>query len=423
MSIDPQVIHAETHGEIGYILQRHVEEVLQRWSTRAAQEQPHAKRVHHDVLLNKLFDFLKTLGRSLAEAQNPDGAPHRLIAAIHGEQRWESGWSLAELIRDYQILRLVILEFLEENLERPLDHREVLAIGLVLDEAISTSTAMYMKGRDDHIREIQEQRAKEAEQLQQRLRDQADALREANRRKSEYLAVLAHELRNHLAPIRNGIQILKLKSAPDPDLQWPHDIIERQVEQMSRIVDDLLDTSRINLAKLKLEKQQTDLTTIVKRAIEVARPFIDAKKHQFTVALPSELIYLEVDVGRMTQVFVNLLTNAAKYTDDGGQVWLSAQRQGDEAVVKLRDSGIGIPADMLARIFDPFAQDEHSNEHAPGGLGIGLTLARSLVDLHGGRIQVFSAGRGQGAEFVVHLPTAVAVNHPMPDEKTQATTG
>ncbi|HYV39281.1 MAG TPA: ATP-binding protein [Gemmataceae bacterium] len=418
MSVDPQVIHAEVHVEIGGILQRHVNVILERWSKRAAQEQPHAQRVHHDVLLNRLVDLLVTLGQSLAESQAPHNGRHRKIASIHGEQRWENGWSLSELIRDFQILRLVVLEYLEESLNRSLTHREAMAVGLVLDEAIAASAVMYMKGRDDHIRELEEKRAEEDRQMHQRLREQAEALRDADRRKNEYLAMLAHELRNPLAPVRNAIQVLKLKAPADPELQWPREVIERQVQQMSSMIDDLFDVSRISLGKVKLTKQPTDLTAIVSRAVEIARPFIDAKKHQLTVTLPPGNVRLDADVSRMTQVLVNLLTNAAKFTDEGGRIWLSAECIHDELVLKVRDSGIGISAEVLPRIFDAFTQEERSMDRAQGGLGIGLTLARTLVDLHGGRIQASSAGRGQGSEFAIYLPIANIPSNPTPKDST-----
>jgi signal transduction histidine kinase/ActR/RegA family two-component response regulator len=403
MSVDPQVIRAEAHVEIGELLELHVSEVLQRWSERAAKEQPTAKRVHHAVLLNQLTEFLKTLGRSLAESEQPNNYQHCLLASFHGEQRWETGWSLTELIRDYQILRLVIVDFLEESLDRPLGYREVLAIGLALDEAIGASVVMYVKGRDEYLRQLEEKRAEDDKKTQEILRQQAEALRQADRRKNEYLAMLAHELRNPLAPVRNAIQILRLKTPADSELLWPREVIERQVRQMSRMIDDLLDISRITLGKVKLEKQPVEVPTVVTRAVEIARPLIDAKKQQLAVALPSEPVWLEVDVDRMVQVLVNLLTNAAKYTDDGGQIWLTVVRQGEEVSFSVRDNGIGIPEDLLTRVFDAYTQEDHLPQRAQGGLGIGLTLARTIVNLHGGKIEALSAGRGRGSEFVVHL--------------------
>jgi signal transduction histidine kinase/CheY-like chemotaxis protein len=404
MSIDPQVIRSEAHTEIGNILQRDAGIVLERWGRRAAEEQPNAKRVHHAVLLDHLRDFLHTLGRSLSESENPHTCEHCLSAANHGEQRWESGWSLLEVVRDYQILRLVVLDYLEESLDRPLGYREVLAIGLALDEAIAASVVQYVRGRDEYLQELEEKRAQDNEVVQQRLREQAEALQQADQRKNEFLAMLAHELRNPLAPVRNAIQILRLKGPPDPELQWARDLIDRQVQHMASMVDDLLDVSRIARGKIKLEKEPVELATVAARAVEMVRPLADSRKHQVTVALPDEPVWLEADPHRLVQVLTNLLTNAAKYTDEGGQIWLTAERQGDEVAIMVRDTGIGIAADLLPRLFFPFTQEERLPDRAQGGLGIGLSLVRSLVDLHGGRVRVFSAGRGQGSEFVLHLP-------------------
>jgi signal transduction histidine kinase len=403
MSVEPHVIRSEPHTEIGNLLQQNAGIVLELWSRRAAEEQPHAKRVHHEVLLDDIRALLQTLGRSL-ESQDPHTRQHCLPASNHGEQRWETGWSLPEVVRDYQILRLVIVDFLEETLDRPLGHREVLAIGLALDEAIAASVVMYVKGRDKYQHELEEKRAAENRQVQQRLREQAEALQEADRHKNEFLAMLAHELRNPLAPVRNAVQILRLKGSPDPELQWASELIDRQVQHMACMVDDLLDVSRIARGKVKLEKEPVELATVVTRAVEMVRPLVDARKHRATVALPPEPVWLEADPSRLVQVLANLLTNAAKYTDEGGQIWLTAERQGDEVVIKVRDTGIGIPADLLPRLFDPFTQEERLPDRAQGGLGIGLSLVRSLVDLHGGRVQATSAGRGQGSEFMLHLP-------------------
>jgi signal transduction histidine kinase/ActR/RegA family two-component response regulator len=406
MSVDPQLIRSEPHTEIGNLLERNVGIIIDRWSRRAVQEQPHAARTHHAVLVDHLQEFLSTVGRCLAASQDPDNDEHRVSATAHGEQRWEAGWSLPEVVRDYQILRLVVLDFLEESLDRPLGCREVLAIGLALDEAIGASVAMYVKGRERHLRRLEEERAQENEQSQQRLQQQAAALRDADRRKNEFLAILAHELRNPLAPIRNATEVLRLQDLPDPNVRWAQELIERQVHQLSHMVDDLLDVSRIALGKIRLQKETVALKSIVDRAIETTQPLIDARGHRLTVSMPPESVWLEADALRLTQVLVNLLTNAAKYTDERSNIWLSARRERDEVIIKVRDTGIGIRPELLTRVFDPFVQDDRLSERASGGLGIGLSLVRSLIDLHGGRVQAFSDGPGQGSEFVVHLPLA-----------------
>jgi signal transduction histidine kinase/ActR/RegA family two-component response regulator len=404
MSVHSQEIRSEPHTEIGDLLQHHVTTVIERWSRQAVAEQPHAQRVHHSVLLNQLPDFLRMLGRSLMEPKEPDTRQHCLAALSHGEQRWEAGWSLPEVVRDYQILRLVILDFLEETLERPLGYREVLAIGLALDEAIAVSVTTFVNSRDEHLRQLEENRVEEAKQVQLRLQEQTAALQEADRRKNEFLAMLAHELRNPLAPIRNAVQILHRKGSPEPEPRWAREVIERQVEQMTRMVEDLLDVSRITQGKLKLQKEPVELARVVARAVEMVRPLLDARRHRLTVQVPSDPLWLEADPPRLVQVVGNLLTNAAKYTNEGGEISLTAERQESEAILKVKDSGIGIPAELLPRLFEPFMQEERSLDRENGGLGIGLALVRSLVDLHGGRVQAFSGGRGQGSEFVVCLP-------------------
>lgn len=406
MSVDSQQIRSESHLEIGNLLQWSVDPVLERWTQQAAAEQPNAKRVHHAVLLNQLRELLQSIGRSLIETEERHTNQHCLRASHHGEQRWETGWSLVEVIRDYQILRVVIMDFLEERLERPLGYREVLAIGLALDEAIAASMVTYVNSRDAAMQEAQEKNAEESRKTQERLREQAEELQQADRRKNEFLATLSHELRNPLAPVRNALQVLKLKGPSDPDMQWAREVIERQVQQMAGMVDDLLDVSRIARGKVKLDKLPVELSTIVARATETAQPLIDARKHRLTVTLPPEPVWLEADAPRLVQVVANLLTNAAKYTDVGGKIWLVAETQNEEVIVRVRDTGIGIPADLLPRVFTPFTQEERFPDRAQGGLGIGLALVRSLVDLHGGRVQALSAGRDLGSEFVIHLPAS-----------------
>jgi signal transduction histidine kinase len=404
MSVDPEAIRSESYYEIGALLQQQAGELLERWSRRAVEEQPNAKRVHHSVMLDHLYELLRTLGTSLAESEDELTCKHRLSALIHGEQRWEAGWSLPELIRDFQILRLVILDFLEESLDRPIDYREVLAIGLALDEAIAASVAMYVKGRDEHLRQIEERRAEEAKQAHQSLQEHAEALQKADRRKNEFLAVLSHELRNPLAPMRNAVDILKLKIPAESELHFAQDVIDRQIQQMSRIIDDLLDVSRITLGKLRLNKEPVDAATVVATAAMLMQPFVESRNHQLILDVAPEPIWLDADAARLTQVVGNLLTNAAKYTNEGGQIWLTVVRQGDQALIKVRDDGVGISAELLPLIFEPYIQGEHLLDQGQGGLGIGLALVRCLVEMHGGTVTVTSPGRGQGSEFVVNLP-------------------
>jgi CheY-like chemotaxis protein/two-component sensor histidine kinase len=230
------------------------------------------------------------------------------------------------------------------------------------------------------------------------------ALKESDRRKDEFLAMLAHELRNPLAPIRSAAQVLRVKGSTLPELQWARDVIDRQVQQMTRLIDDLLDVSRITRGKIELRKEQVDLATVVSSAVEASRPLIEKWGHQLTVMIPEEPVHLDADLTRLSQALSNLLNNAAKYTDKGGQIWLTAERQSDHVLIRVKDTGIGIPTEMLPRIFEMFKQVDRSLERSEGGLGIGLTLVQRLVEMHGGSVEAHSPGVGQGSEFVLRLP-------------------
>jgi signal transduction histidine kinase len=242
--------------------------------------------------------------------------------------------------------------------------------------------------------------------LEQRTRE----LIAADRQKDAFLATLAHELRNPLAPIRNAVHIMQLKSPPEPDLQWGLDVIDRQLQQMTRLIDDLLDISRITQNVLELRRERLDLGAVLNMAVETSRPLIEDAGHAFAVTLPPEPVALDADPIRLAQVISNLLNNASKYTEWGGHIWLTAERQGNEAVVTVRDTGGGIPAEVLPHVFDMFMQGDRSRDPAQSGLGIGLSLAKRIVELHGGTITAHSDGPGHGSTFTVRLP---AVHEPL----------
>lgn len=229
-------------------------------------------------------------------------------------------------------------------------------------------------------------------------------LREADLRKDEFLATLAHELRNPLAPISNSLHLLRLSRDLDPAVSRVREIMERQVSHLVRLVDDLLEVSRITRGKIELRKETVELAGIIDGAVETTRPLIESSAHQLAIAVPPEPITISADPLRLMQVVANLLTNAAKYTDRGGQIWLAARREGDEAVISVRDTGLGIPHEMLGHVFDMFSQVDRTLNRSQGGLGIGLTLAKSFVQMHGGSIEAHSDGPGQGSEFVVRIP-------------------
>ena len=233
-------------------------------------------------------------------------------------------------------------------------------------------------------------------------------LRDADRRKDEFLATLAHELRNPLAPVRNAVQILHLMDQPTRELAWAREVIERQVRVMARLIDDLMDVSRINQGRIELRREPVELSKVLEWALEASKPQIDEFGHRLVLDLPPKPVMLDADLTRLSQVFMNLLTNAAKYTDGGGLIEMRAQLTGCEVEVRVKDNGIGMPADALNNVFVMFAQTEDAVARSRGGLGIGLSLAKRLIEMHGGRIEARSSGPGRGSEFVVCLPTLSA---------------
>ncbi|HXT57288.1 MAG TPA: ATP-binding protein [Pirellulales bacterium] len=407
MSVDPQTIRAEAHERLGRLVQENAAAIIECWRIRALDEQPHADRTHERALLDHLRELLAAIGRSL-QVDEREGSSHVKQAIQHGLQRWNVGWSLPELVRDYQILRLVLLDFLEDSLVRPLHSREVMAIGLALDEAISASVITYVNNRDEHLRELEQDRVQHEkriqEQVEESLRRQAERLKEADRRKNEFLALLGHELRNPLGAMSNALELTKILDIGDPDHRGAQQIVERQLHQMERLVDDLLDISRITRGSFELRREMLSWNAVMQQAVSAVRPLIDAHGHKLEVRLLESEVAFYGDPARLQQVLSNLLINAAKYTPRGGRIALSAECDGGQILVRVRDSGIGISAEMLPRVFDMFTQVDGARVHSEGGLGLGLALAQSLVRLHGGTIEAFSDGPGQGSEFVVRLP-------------------
>ena len=235
-----------------------------------------------------------------------------------------------------------------------------------------------------------------------------EQLRENDRRKDEFLATLAHELRNPLAPLRNGLQIMRLSSDPGAVAEAKN-MMERQLLQMVRLVDELLDLSRINLGKVELRKEPVELITVLQNALEVSRPVIEQARQELVISIAPEPIFIEADTTRLAQVFINLLNNASKYTDEGGRIDLIASCVDGEVVVVVKDNGIGIPATYIPHVFEMFAQVQQRLEKSNGGLGIGLSIVKRLVEMHGGKVEVHSAGAGFGSEFVVRLRVLMAL--------------
>ncbi|MHB8974062.1 MAG: PAS domain-containing hybrid sensor histidine kinase/response regulator [Pirellulaceae bacterium] len=263
-----------------------------------------------------------------------------------------------------------------------------------------------------NIRDISERR-----RMEEQLQKQAEALADMHRRKDEFLAMLSHELRNPLAPISNAVQLLRLQENEGHLQQQARTIIERQTVHLTRLVDDLMEMSRITTGRIHLQQERVTLNGIVNDAVESVRSMIGQHRHSLNMSLPSDPIFIFGDASRLQQVVVNLLTNAVKYTNDGGCIWLSLQQESDEAVLRLRDTGVGIAPELLPRIFDMFTQAERSLDRSQGGLGIGLCLVQRLVEMHRGRVEAHSS-LGQGSEFVVWLPV---LHSPAPSPTSENT--
>jgi PAS domain S-box-containing protein len=345
------------------------------------------------------------LAQDLFRRYPPDpAAPHGVMRVLRtGESEWVAlipDAMLAEAARDAEHLRILRGLGLKSFVCVPLKSRD----GRLGALTFATAESGRVFDADD---------LRAAEDLAHRAVIAIEnatllaALREGDRRKDEFLALLAHELRNPLAPLRNGLQVMRLAGGLPHPVVRARDVMDRQLAHMVRLVDDLLDVSRVSRGKLELRRSRVRLADVVGSAVETARPLIDAAGHDLTVSLPDEPVVLDADLTRLAQVFANLLTNSAKYTERGGKICLSAAREGGEAVVTVRDTGIGIPPEDLPRIFDMFSQVDRSIERATGGLGIGLALVRGLVEMHGGTVTGESNGLGAGSTFTVRLPTAI----------------
>jgi signal transduction histidine kinase len=386
-----KLLRAEPHTQIAVVIERDADRLVDAWCRRAMVEHSAANRVHFEQLRDHLPHFLRAMAMALRQAGNPEPQLLCVYATDHGEERWQSGWSLTEVIRDYQLLRLVLLQHLEEALGRPLRSREAMAVGVFIDDAVAASVARYVATRDEEAGFIERQRLA--------------ALETMNRHKDEFIAVLGHELRNPLAPIQTSLRILQsVLAAPPPPAQHALEVIERQSRLMTRLVDDMLDLARIGQGRFELRREEVSLATLMERAVQVTDGFIRVQGRTLSVSYPPEPIILDADPERVVQVISNLLNNAAKYTEPRGHIWLTGESDGVCALVRVRDDGMGITPAMLHRVFDLFAQGENARHNARGGMGIGLALVKRLVEQHGGSVACSSDGAGRGTEFVVRLP-------------------
>jgi PAS domain S-box-containing protein len=274
--------------------------------------------------------------------------------------------------------------------------------------------------REESLRKLHDELEVRVKLRTAELEEANHKLKEADRLKNEFLAMLAHELRNPLAPIKNGIEIMKLVPNQEPTLVHAREMIGRQAHHLSRLVDDLLDVSRIKQGKITLQTERLDLASVVTRVVEATRPFIESRRQELTVTLPGKAVAVDGDITRLSQVVSNLLNNAAKYTPEGGHIWVKVGQEDHQARIRIKDDGIGIPPQLLPRVFDLFVQGDRTPARTEGGLGIGLTLVKTMIEMHGGTASARSDGPGCGSEFTICLP-AQTTKHESVKLKSQPT--
>jgi signal transduction histidine kinase len=362
----PRVLVADDNADMRQYLVRllaehyRIEAVADGEAALAAARERPPDLVLTDVMMPRLDGF--GLLRELRADPRTSGLPILVLSARAGEESRVDGMEAGA----------------DDYLVKPFSARELLA-------RVSAHLQMARLRR----------------QAEEGLRKSEQALREADRKKDEFLATLAHELRNPLAPLRNGLLMMKLARNDARVVEQARAMMERQLAQMVRLIDDLLDLSRITRGKIELQKAPMPLAAAVRNAVETSRPLIEAAGHTLTLDVPDHPIWVDGDETRLSQVFANLLNNAAKYTDRGGRIRLAVERRGSGAVVTVEDNGVGIPAPMLPRVFDMFTQVNRTLAKSQGGLGIGLNIVRRLVEMHGGSIEAHSDGHGTGSRFVV----------------------
>jgi len=395
-----------------------IEDVTGRRQAEAAVE-------HSEVRYRRLFqmaqDGILILDADTGKVIDANPFMTTLLGYSHeeflGKELWEIG-----LFKDITASRTAYQELQEKGYVRyenlPLENRS--------GQKVEVEFVSNVYPENNHqvvqcnVRDITER-----SRLQRLTQEQAAALADLDHRKDEFLAMLSHELRNPLAPILNAALLLRLYSNRNrlqgiehPILQQSASIIERQVGQLTHIVDELLEISRITTGRIQLHRDAIAVGVVVENAVSTVRSLIDQRKHELTVSLPAQAIWVHADAARLEQVLVNLLTNAAKYTDQGGHIWVTGLQEGDVAVLRVRDTGVGIAPEVLPRIFDLFTQAERSLDRSQGGLGIGLALVQRLVEMHGGTVAVSSA-LGQGSEFVVRLPVVAGPRTQVPSPPTE----
>ena len=371
--------------------------------------------------------ILAPLGENLIQASSGNEALERLlktdIAVVLMDVSMPDldGFELASMIHEHPRHRRAAIIFVSAIHVTDIDRLRGYEVGGVdyvsvpiepdlLRARVSVFADLYRKTQqleqlNAELERRVEERTAALEASTGRLRESEEMLRETDRRKDEFLAMLAHELRNPLAPIRNSVEYLRLKER-DPELDWSYDVIDRQVDHLTRLVDDLLDVSRITRGKLEIRRRRVDLSEILRGALETIQPQITRKGQRLHVSIPPGPVELHADAVRMTQVLLNLLDNAVKFTPDGGTIWLTVEREDGHLRIRVRDQGKGLEPEELPQLFQMFYQSRHTKTLSVGGLGIGLALVRRLVEMHGGTVEASSPGLGMGSEFAIRLPFA-----------------
>ena len=378
--------------------------------------------------------ILETLGENLITAGSATEALEQLlrhdIAVVLVDVCMPDldGFELAGMIREHPRYQKTSILFVSAvhltELDRlrgyecgAVDYIPVPIVPEILRAKVAVFAELYRKTRqlerlNAELESRVHERTAELEASTARLRESEERLRDADRRKDEFLAMLAHELRNPLAPIRTAVQLMRFKELPDEQRTRARDIIERQVDQLVRLIDDLMDVSRITRGMITLHREPIDLTAVIARAVETTRPLVDARRQELAVVLPASLLRVEGDAARLAQVVGNVLNNASKYTPEGGRIRLQLHSEEQEAVITVTDTGIGIPPEMLGNVFDLFTQVNRALDRAHGGLGIGLALVRKIVEMHGGRVTATSGGVDQGTKLQIRLGLLEAKSQP-----------